>query len=265
MDRMVHSLPCRWARLAERLSSFSKSPSEVSLVRNIAVELVAFTTQFEIVAIQSTHPPPRDFSHHTIKIDQRLSFHTYDDHDDAPHSAMRRCSTTLWLIRTIRIFGSIILLRRMMPCFASPMVSAWIITTSRQTFVRRTARRWANSLSSVPNDKAGSHDGNSRVAIVGGGLAGLATCHAWLSKIQNISATPLSSTRNWTITIYDTHDRPGIGGASALAGGYVIVKSSDSFFAGSRIIEIYLLLLIESTAHDDTFFITKISETPIEW
>ena len=144
---------------------------------------------------------------------------------------MRRCSTTLWSIRTIRIFVGSMLLMRMMPRFASPMVSAWITPL---TSVRRTARRRTSSLSSVANDKAASQ---TRVAIVGGGLAGLATCHAWLSKIQNLSATPLSSsTHNWTITIYDTHDRPGIGGASALAGGYVTVMSIClvSSFVGGR-------------------------------
>lgn len=52
------------------------------------------------------------------------------------------------------------------------------------------------------------------VAIVGGGLAGLSTACALLSKTQSSGRVP-------RITIIDK-EGPGCGGASAVAGGYVL-------------------------------------------
>jgi FAD dependent oxidoreductase len=54
-----------------------------------------------------------------------------------------------------------------------------------------------------------------RICVVGGGLAGLSVTYHLLQK----SRTPLS------IDIWDREATVGTGGASAVAGGYVLLKS----------------------------------------
>ena len=125
----------------------------------------------------------------------------------------------------------------------------------------------------------------SSVAIVGGGLAGLATAHGLIEKALK-ACVPIH------ITVFDKTSQPGLGGASAVAGGYVCAKQKERlaflFVCLSTVLlgclhthththegcchcrglylPKYLLLRIEtiSLSHmTNTFeiFITKISET----
>ena len=50
------------------------------------------------------------------------------------------------------------------------------------------------------------------IAVIGGGLAGLATAHGLIEKA-------ITTNTSLTLTILDTTEKPGMGGASAVAGG----------------------------------------------
>jgi len=85
---------------------------------------------------------------------------------------------------------------------------------NQRTLFRRNFAGNSEAVSEAPSEDVAS------LAIVGGGLAGLATCHSWLKNI----AAQYDSTNNcksYRIVIYDTETRPGVGGASAVAGGLI--------------------------------------------
>ena len=85
-----------------------------------------------------------------------------------------------------------------------------------------------------------------RVAVIGGGLAGLSTTYHLLELCSNTE-----------VTVWDPHP-VGTGGASSVAGGYVNFLVPNSFPV-SRIM-IHICYSSSSLAHDDDI-ITKISET----
>ena len=62
-----------------------------------------------------------------------------------------------------------------------------------------------------------------RIRIMGGGLAGLSTAYHLLSFLSSSSSVVVQppNTTVLDITIYDTEQQIGTGGASAIAGGYV--------------------------------------------
>lgn len=91
-----------------------------------------------------------------------------------------------------------------------------------------------NDENNVGINEIKQHHPTKRLAIVGGGLAGLSTAYHFLSKINKLCSNGSSSsssnddskdhyntdTCSWNITIYDQHPI-GMGGASSVAGGYV--------------------------------------------
>jgi len=85
----------------------------------------------------------------------------------------------------------------------------------------------SSSSSSSTETRLTRDERQHSVAIVGGGLAGLATCHFWLDKIMATasssqqSSSSSSANNNYKVVIYDVQDKPGVGGASAVAGGLV--------------------------------------------
>lgn len=84
--------------------------------------------------------------------------------------------------------------------------NAWIPTRSSHIYNTVSLRRFS---SSTPDRDPLSKPQN--IAIVGGGLAGLSTAYHLLQKSPDAK-----------ITIFDK-DAPGCGGASAVAGGYVVL------------------------------------------
>ena len=101
------------------------------------------------------------------------------------------------------------------------------------------------------------------IRILGGGLAGLSMAYHLLS-LQQQHPSP-----RFDITIYDTAHEIGTGGASAVAGGYVVILCISSCVYAIPVLwvvnddSIYLLLLIGmSLIHMTTkLYITKITET----
>jgi len=94
-----------------------------------------------------------------------------------------------------------------------------------------------------------------KLAVLGGGLAGLSTVYFILNK-----------SREYEITVFDKA-AVGCSGASSVAGGYVVACVRRTFLAAgspcvscvppvhqSMKITIYLLLLIEPSAHDDCLY-----------
>ena len=109
------------------------------------------------------------------------------------------------------------------------------------------------------------HNNSPRhIRILGGGLAGLSMAYHLLSLLQQ-----QQQPSRFDITIYDTAHEIGTGGASAVAGGYVVILCISSCVYAIPVLwvvnddSIYLLLLIGmSLIHMTTkLYITKITET----
>ncbi|KAL7571406.1 hypothetical protein ACA910_007711 [Epithemia clementina (nom. ined.)] len=78
----------------------------------------------------------------------------------------------------------------------------------------------------LPNDSPPSPSPPRSVAIVGGGLAGLATAYGLLEKAvqqqrRQEHGPTAAAEEEFTLTVWDTTAYPGQGGASAVAGGLV--------------------------------------------
>lgn len=167
---------------------------------------------------------------------------------------------------------------------------SWSATSCRSvatTVVRMTAihnRNHDMATSNISNNCNASHHccrNHQTIAVVGGGLAGLAVSYHLLEQCRRRSGHNMDGTATGTtvgITVYD-RTTVGDGGASAVAGGYVRAYEQPIFlvmdvsvpiacmhafiqFSVEEDTYIYLLLLIEFIEKlMTTVHITKITET----
>ena len=132
--------------------------------------------------------------------------------------------------RLVRVLLAMMTMRRQVG------IEAWI-RYSALKFGRKPQVRRSFSSSSSPLSLSASN--LTRVAIVGGGLAGLSTAYHLLDKAPYID-----------ITIFDKKP-PGLGGASSVAGGYV----SSFCICSMRLLAVKDVSIIcyssWSLAHDD--------------
>lgn len=113
-----------------------------------------------------------------------------------------------------------------------------------------------------------------KIAVIGGGLAGLSVTIHLLENVASSSPSslkqqpttqPTTVSPPLTITVLDQAASAGLGGASAVAGGYVRFFGCTHSPQESVMIKTYLLLLIELLFIQGglmtTVLITKIAET----
>jgi alanine dehydrogenase len=121
-----------------------------------------------------------------------------------------------------------------------PLLACLFCSWTKQRLERPHAAMWQRSRVGPSTLRlftalAGSSRGS--VAVVGGGLAGLSVTYHLLLQGRH------------DVTIWDVSSGPGVGGASAVAGGYVRNVNETQPLV-SMIISKYLLLLMECVSFD---------------
>ena len=89
------------------------------------------------------------------------------------------------------------------------------------TTIRKGSRAFLSSAAAAATTSEANPAAPQKIPIVGGGLAGLSTAFHLLEQ-ANIDLRQEQTTRgSMKITIFDKANGAGLGGASAMAGGYV--------------------------------------------